>query len=136
MFAEFEHEIPRKRIRAGIVQARRKGTRLGRSITAAIKAGQISKLHRAETPDDSRVLLTQGKRRSVSHFESFYGSDQFPTRGRSPGRPNAATISAGEYALVPRVSRNHMPWRYTPILFRCGPVLQLPTTGMSPVRPY
>ena len=47
VFAEFEHEILRERIRAGIVEARRKGTRLGRPITAAKKAGQIRKLHRA-----------------------------------------------------------------------------------------
>jgi DNA invertase Pin-like site-specific DNA recombinase len=47
VFAEFEHEILRERIRAGIVEARRKGTRLGRPITAAKKAGQIRKLHSA-----------------------------------------------------------------------------------------
>jgi putative DNA-invertase from lambdoid prophage Rac len=47
VFAEFEREILRERIRAGIVEARRKGTRLGRPITAANKAGQIRKLHRA-----------------------------------------------------------------------------------------
>ena len=47
VFAEFEHEILRERIRAGIVEARRKGTRLGRPITAAKMAGQIRKLHRA-----------------------------------------------------------------------------------------
>ena len=35
VFAEFEREILRERIRAGIVEARRKGTRLGRPITAA-----------------------------------------------------------------------------------------------------
>jgi DNA invertase Pin-like site-specific DNA recombinase len=46
VFAEFEREILRERIRAGIVEARRKGTRLGRPITAAKKAGQIQKLHR------------------------------------------------------------------------------------------
>jgi putative DNA-invertase from lambdoid prophage Rac len=47
VFAEFEHEILRERIRAGIVEARRKGTRLGRPITAAKKASHIRKLHRA-----------------------------------------------------------------------------------------
>jgi putative DNA-invertase from lambdoid prophage Rac len=46
VFAEFEHEILRERIRAGIVEARRKGIRLGRPITAAKKAAQIRKLHR------------------------------------------------------------------------------------------
>src|ERR1700730_13028030 len=47
VFAEFEREILRERIRAGIIEARRKGTKLGRPITAAKKAAQIRKLHRA-----------------------------------------------------------------------------------------
>jgi putative DNA-invertase from lambdoid prophage Rac len=46
VFAEFEREILRERIRAGIIEARRKGTKLGRPITAAKKAAQIRKLHR------------------------------------------------------------------------------------------
>src|SRR5277367_930827 len=47
VFAEFEHEILRERIRAGIAEARLKGKRFGRPLTAAKKAGQIRKLHRA-----------------------------------------------------------------------------------------
>jgi putative DNA-invertase from lambdoid prophage Rac len=47
VFAEFEHEILRERIRAGLIEARRKGTKLGRPITAAKKAAQIRKLHRS-----------------------------------------------------------------------------------------
>ena len=47
VFAEFEREILRERIRAGLVEARRKGTKLGRPTTAAKKSGQIRKLHRA-----------------------------------------------------------------------------------------
>jgi putative DNA-invertase from lambdoid prophage Rac len=47
VFAEFEHEILRERIRAGLIEARRKGTKLGRPTTAARKSGQIRKLHRA-----------------------------------------------------------------------------------------
>jgi DNA invertase Pin-like site-specific DNA recombinase len=47
VFAEFEREILRERIRAGIIEARRKGTKLGRPTTAAKKSGQIRKLHRA-----------------------------------------------------------------------------------------
>ncbi len=46
-YAEFEHEILRERIRAGIAEARLKGTHLGRPLTAAKKAGQIRKLHSA-----------------------------------------------------------------------------------------
>ena len=47
VFAEFEREILRERIRAGIAEARLKGTRFGRPLTAAKKAGQIRKLYRA-----------------------------------------------------------------------------------------
>jgi len=46
VFAEFEHEILRERIRAGIAEARLKGKRFGRPLTAATKAGQIRKLYR------------------------------------------------------------------------------------------
>ena len=47
VFAEFEHEILRERIRAGIAEARLKGKHLGRPVTAGRKAAQIRKLHRA-----------------------------------------------------------------------------------------
>ena len=47
VFAEFEHEILRERIRAGLVEARRKGIRLGRPLTAGLHAAEIRKLHRA-----------------------------------------------------------------------------------------
>ena len=47
VFAEFEHEILRERIRAGIAEARLRGKRFGRPLTAAKKAGQIRKLYRA-----------------------------------------------------------------------------------------
>ena len=47
VFAEFEHEILRERIRAGIVEARLKGKHLGRPVTVGKQASQIQKLHRA-----------------------------------------------------------------------------------------
>jgi putative DNA-invertase from lambdoid prophage Rac len=47
VFAEFEHEILRERIRAGIAEAKLKGTRFGRPRTAAKKADRIRKLYRA-----------------------------------------------------------------------------------------
>jgi putative DNA-invertase from lambdoid prophage Rac len=46
-YAEFEHEILRERIRAGIADARLKVKHFGRPLTAAKKAGQIRKLYRA-----------------------------------------------------------------------------------------
>jgi DNA invertase Pin-like site-specific DNA recombinase len=47
VFAEFEHEILRERIRAGIAEARLQGKHLGRPATAGKKAGKIRKLYRA-----------------------------------------------------------------------------------------
>jgi DNA invertase Pin-like site-specific DNA recombinase len=47
IFSEFEREILRERIRAGLAQARQNGQRLGRPATAALHADQVRKLHRA-----------------------------------------------------------------------------------------
>src|SRR5271168_2754158 len=47
IFAEFEREILRERTRAGLAQARQSGKRLGRPLTAGLKASAIRKLHRA-----------------------------------------------------------------------------------------
>lgn len=47
IFAEFEREILRERTRAGLVQARLNGKRLGRPITARLHAAEIRKLYRA-----------------------------------------------------------------------------------------
>src|ERR1700691_4309943 len=47
VFAEFEREILRERVRAGLVQARLNGKQLGRPVTAGRHATEIRKLHRA-----------------------------------------------------------------------------------------
>ena len=47
VFAEFEREILRERVRAGLAHARRNGQRLGRPVTAALHAEQVRKLYRA-----------------------------------------------------------------------------------------
>ena len=49
IFAEFEREILRERTRAGLVQARLNGIRLGRPQTAGLQATEIRKMHRAGT---------------------------------------------------------------------------------------
>jgi DNA invertase Pin-like site-specific DNA recombinase len=46
VFAEFEREILRERVRAGLAHARLNGKRLGRPQTAALKTGQVRKLYR------------------------------------------------------------------------------------------
>jgi len=47
VFAEFEREILRERVRAGLAHARQNGQRLGRPRTAALHADQVRKLYRA-----------------------------------------------------------------------------------------
>jgi DNA invertase Pin-like site-specific DNA recombinase len=47
VFAEFEREILRERVRAGLAHARQNGKRLGRPATAARHVSEIRKLHRA-----------------------------------------------------------------------------------------
>src|ERR1700726_416537 len=47
IFAEFEREILRERVRAGLAHARLNGQRLGRPATAGLQADQVRKLHRA-----------------------------------------------------------------------------------------
>jgi putative DNA-invertase from lambdoid prophage Rac len=49
VFAEFEREILRERVRAGLAHARQNGQRLGRPLTAALYADQVQKLFRAGT---------------------------------------------------------------------------------------
>src|SRR5215210_4920850 len=47
VFAQFEHEILRERVRAGLAHARQNGKRLGRPATAAAKTTEIRRLYRA-----------------------------------------------------------------------------------------
>jgi putative DNA-invertase from lambdoid prophage Rac len=47
VFAEFEREILRERVRAGLAHARQNGQRLGRPLTAALHSDQVRKLYRA-----------------------------------------------------------------------------------------
>jgi DNA invertase Pin-like site-specific DNA recombinase len=44
VFAEFEREVLRERVRAGLAHARQNGKRLGRPLTAALRADQVRKL--------------------------------------------------------------------------------------------
>src|SRR5712692_3245862 len=47
VFAEFERDILRERVRAGLAHARRNGKRLGRPITAGLHVKHVRKLHEA-----------------------------------------------------------------------------------------
>ena len=46
VFAEFEREVLRDRVRAGLAHARQSGKRLGRPLTAALQTGEVRKLRR------------------------------------------------------------------------------------------
>jgi putative DNA-invertase from lambdoid prophage Rac len=47
VFAAFEHDVLRERVRAGLAEARLKGKRLGRPASAGVHASEIRKLHRS-----------------------------------------------------------------------------------------
>ena len=47
VFAAFEHDVLRERVRAGLAEARRNGKALGRPQTAALHAAQVRKLYRS-----------------------------------------------------------------------------------------
>lgn len=59
VFAEFEREILRERVRAGIVQARKEGRPHGRPRTAALKADQVLRL-KAERVSHSEIARRLG----------------------------------------------------------------------------
>lgn len=46
IFSEFERDILRERVRAGLAHARQNGKRLGRPMTAGLHADKVRKLHR------------------------------------------------------------------------------------------
>jgi putative DNA-invertase from lambdoid prophage Rac len=65
VFAEFEREILRERIRAGIAEARLKGKYFGRPLTVGNKAAQIRKLYRAGVSKAEIARQLQMSRTSV-----------------------------------------------------------------------
>jgi putative DNA-invertase from lambdoid prophage Rac len=65
VFAEFEREILRERVRAGLAHARENGTRLGRPPTAALSANHIRRLFRAGVSKAAIARQLQVGRTSV-----------------------------------------------------------------------
>ena len=59
IFAEFEREILRERVRAGIAQARKEGRPHGRPRTARLKADQVIRL-KAESVSQSEIARRLG----------------------------------------------------------------------------
>jgi DNA invertase Pin-like site-specific DNA recombinase len=65
VFAEFEREILRERVRAGLAHARQNGKRLGRPATAALHTAEIRKLYRAGVSKSEIARRVQIGRTSV-----------------------------------------------------------------------
>jgi DNA invertase Pin-like site-specific DNA recombinase len=65
VFAEFEREILRERVRAGLAHARQNGKKLGRPTTAARHIAEIRKLHRAGVSNSEIARRLQIGRTSV-----------------------------------------------------------------------
>ncbi len=59
-FAEFEREILRERVKAGIAQARSKGITFGRPKSAAKKAAEVQRLYRKEKLTKSEIARRLG----------------------------------------------------------------------------
>jgi DNA invertase Pin-like site-specific DNA recombinase len=60
VFAEFEREIMRERVKAGIAQARSKGITLGRPKSAAKKISEVKRLYRKEKLTKSEIARRLG----------------------------------------------------------------------------
>jgi hypothetical protein len=60
VFAEFEREILRERVKAGIAQARSKGKTLGRPVSVAKKAAEVRSLYRKEKLTKSEIARNLG----------------------------------------------------------------------------
>ena len=65
VFAEFEREILRERVRAGLAHARQNGQRLGRPATAALHADKVRKLYHAGASKSEIARRLQIGRTSV-----------------------------------------------------------------------
>jgi putative DNA-invertase from lambdoid prophage Rac len=68
VFAEFERDILRERVRAGLVHARQNGTRLGRPPSAAHQADQVRRLYRAGLSKSEIARQLKIGRTSVRRF--------------------------------------------------------------------
>jgi len=65
VFAEFEREILRERVRAGLAHARRNGKKLGRPVSAGLQADQVRRLYRTGVSKSEIARRVQIGRTSV-----------------------------------------------------------------------
>ena len=76
VFAEFERDILRERVRAGLAHARQNGKRLGRPAPAALHTAEIRKLHRAGVSKAEIARRLQVGRTSVRRILATYSSQK------------------------------------------------------------
>jgi len=92
--AEFERRFLRERTRAGLAQARQNGKRLGRPITAGLKAAEIRKLRRAGVAKAEiarRLKIGRTSVRRISGLTYFRKKRAIlPNRNKSPRAGKAA----------------------------------------------
>src|SRR5271169_3398854 len=85
-FAQFEREILRERVRAGLSHARQNGQRLGRPQTAALQTSQVRKLYRAGV---SKAEIAAGCRSGALRCAESWKQSREETEERpDPGRPH------------------------------------------------
>ena len=92
VFAEFEREILRERVRAGIAQARKEGRPHGRPRTASLKADEVLRL-KAERVSHSEIARRLGIGRTSVRTASTGGRRRRSGSGRSA--PTAAGRGPG-----------------------------------------
>jgi len=76
VFAEFERELLKERVRAGLAHARQNGKQLGRPATAALHADEVRKLHRAGVSKAEIARRLQIGRTSVRRVLVTYSSQK------------------------------------------------------------
>src|SRR4249920_1315874 len=93
VFAEFEREILRERVRAGLAHARQNGKKLGRPATAVRHASEIRKLHRTGVSKSEIARILE----MFAGFwhDLFPGEIGFNPRCHGPHEPLRREISPG-----------------------------------------
>jgi putative DNA-invertase from lambdoid prophage Rac len=96
VFSEFEREILRERVRAGLAHARQNGKRLGRPITAARKADQIRERYRKGVSKAQIARRLQIARTSVRRILAAKKSRDFCRPSRLTQACRKDTAATGQ----------------------------------------
>lgn len=109
VFAQFEHEILRERVRAGLAHARQNGKRLGRPATAAIKSAEIRKLLRegVSKAEIARRLNIGAAPRSAAFSLPGVQCNRAANSHGVPNQDHVAVHSAADLAADSGLGRHH-----------------------------